>query len=410
MKILWVKAGGLAPLDTGGKIRSFHIASELAKTHEVTLFISCLEAASEDQRTLASVFHKVVIHSLKGGDGRGFGEALSYLGNFFSPLPHSISKYCRPEVAKHIREVLGTKSYDVILCDFLTPAPVIPFDLCIPVVLFTHNVEAMIWKRHRDVATSPIWRFVFKREYEKMKQTELHYLNKSTHVLTVSDADTAMFAVDIDRAKITTISTGVDIEYFQPMSPIGNEEPDSLVFTGSMDWMPNVDGITYFVEQILPMIRQQRPKVTLWVVGRKPERRVQALAEADPCIFVTGRVEDIRPYIAKGAVYVVPLRVGSGTRLKIFEAMAMGKAVVSTTIGAEGLPVTNGVDIVLADEPDRFASEVCRLLESAPERKRIGESARTLVEKKYSWGVVAKEVENVLRLHSLSQTSNQLQG
>ena len=393
------------PLDSGGKIRSFHIASELARMHEVTFFTFCGKDSSEDQRTLSSTFRKVVIHPLKVRAGRGIGEALDYMASFFAALPHSISKYCRPEVASHLREIIAAEAFDVIVCDFLSPAAAIPFECGVPVVIFTHNVEATIWKRHMDVANNPIWRFVFKREYEKMRAAELHYLQRSRHVLTVSDTDTAMFARDIDRVKITTIPTGVDIRFFQPMS---GEELNSLVFTGSMDWMPNVDGIVYFVEQILPLIRKQHPQATLWVVGRKPDRTIRAMGERDSLIKVTGRVEDIRPYIAKGAVYIVPLRVGSGTRLKIFEAMAMGKAVVSTTIGAEGLPVTNGVDVVLADEPDQFANEVCRLLESASERKRIGAAARTLVEEKYSWEVVANQVESVLRIQSLSNKSDQL--
>ena len=120
MKILWVKAGGLVPLDSGGKIRSFHIASELAKTHDVTLFIFCGEDSSEAQRTLTSTFRDVVIHPLKIRAGRGLSEAAGYLTGFFSRLPYSISKYCRPQVANHLREIIATKAYDVILCDFLT--------------------------------------------------------------------------------------------------------------------------------------------------------------------------------------------------------------------------------------------------------------------------------------------------
>jgi sugar transferase (PEP-CTERM/EpsH1 system associated) len=393
MKVIWVKAGGLVPLDAGGKIRSFHIARELAKVHEVTLFTFYVEEANDEHPTLKSVFHQVVTHPLKVSTGRGFGETLSYLSTFFSPLPYSLSKYCRPEVAGHLREILAAERYDVIVCDFLQAAGVVPFDLGIPVILFTHNVEATIWQRHWEVATNLAWKLVCKREYEKMRAVELNYLRRSTQVLTVSDTDTMLFAKDISPDKITTIPTGVDIDYFQP---IDGEEPDSVVFTGSMDWMPNEDGILYFVAEILPLIRQQRPEVQLWVVGRKPGKSIRALAESDPGIQVTGRVEDIRPYIAKGAVYVVPLRVGSGTRLKIFEAMAMGKAVISTTIGAEGLPVTHGADIVLADGSQQFADEVCCLLGSFEERKRIGDAARKLVEDKYSWAAVTKYVEKVL--------------
>ena len=397
MKIIWVKAGGLVPPDSGGKIRSFHIAKELAKNHEVTLFTFYVEEPNDEHHTLAPIFHKVVTHPLKVSTGRGIGEALGYLAHFFAPLPYSLSKYCRSEVVRHLREVFATEKYDIILCDFINAAGVVPFDRGIPVVIFTHNVEAMIWKRHWEVATNPIWRFVFKREYEKMRVAELDYLHRSQHVLTVSDTDTDFFGKDIDPAKITTIPTGVDIDYFQP---VNGEEPDSLVFTGSMDWMPNEDGILYFVEAILPLIRKQRPMVKLWIVGRRPGKKIKALAESDPDIEVAGWVEDIRPYIAKGSVYIVPLRVGSGTRLKIFEAMAMGKAVLSTTIGAEGLPVTSGADIVLADEPSRFADEVCRLLDSPEERKRIGDAARRLVEENYSWAAVARHVDSVLCLLS----------
>jgi len=407
MKIIWVKAGGLVPLDSGGKIRSFHIAKALAKVHEVTLFTFYPEDRDDQHHTLVPVFHKVVTHPLKVSSGRGFGEAISYLTNFFAPLPYSITKYCRPEVARHLREVLAAEKYDVILCDFLTPAAVIPFDAGIPVVIFTHNVEATIWRRQWHVAANPAWKFLFKREYEKMRAAELDYLGRSSHVLTVSDTDTAVFAKDVDPARITTIPTGVDIDNFRPM---GGGEANSLVFTGSMDWMPNEDGVLYFVREVLPLIRARRPNTALWVVGRRASGKTRALAESDPGIHVTGRVEDIRPHIARGSVYVVPLRVGSGTRLKIFEAMAMGKAVVSTTIGAEGLPVTNGSDIILADEPRLFADEVCRLLDSPAERRRIGNAARKLVEENFSWEAVAKHVDNVLRSQLHIQISNQPPG
>ena len=402
MNIVWVKAGGMVPLDSGGRLRSFHIARELAKAHKVTLFTFYVEEPNDEHNNLTSLFDKVITHPLKIRSGRGLGEALRYLATCLAPLPYSITKYCRPEVARHLRGVLGAEKYDVIVCDFLNAADVIPFDWGVPVVIFTHNVEAMIWKRHWEVAENLLWKFVYHREFNKMQAAELRFLRRSAHVLTVSDTDTNFFARDIDRAKITTIPTGVEIDYFRPM---GGEELDSLVFTGSMDWMPNEDAILYFVNDVLPLIRKRRPNTKLSVVGRKPGRKVKALAESDPGIKVTGRVEDVRPYIAKGSVYIVPLRVGSGTRLKIFEAMAMGKAVVSTTIGAEGLPVTTGSDIILADDPEHFANAVCGLLGSPEERKRLGDAARKLVEEKYGWAAVAKHVENVLGSQSRRQTS-----
>jgi polysaccharide biosynthesis protein PslH len=160
------------------------------------------------------------------------------------------------------------------------------------------------------------------------------------------------------------------------------------VFTGSMDWLPNEDGMLYFVRDILPRIRQAEPDATLSIVGRR-RRRPSSAWPSRPASRSPGRVDDVRPHVAAGAVYVVPLRIGGGTRLKIFEAMAMGKAVVSTTVGAEGLPVTDGRDIVLADEPARFAEAVVRLLRDTGARQRIGRGARLVVER-YDWSAVAR--------------------
>ena len=162
-----------------------------------------------------------------------------------------------------------------------------------------------------------------------------------------------------------------------------------------MDWLPNEDAMLFFCREILPRIRQAEPAVTLSIVGRAPTPAVRRLAETAG-IQVTGRVDDVRPYVARADVYVVPLRIGGGTRLKIFEAMAMGKAVVSTTIGAEGLPVTPGVDIVIADEPARFAQAVVDLVHDLPARRRLEQAARRLVVERYDWSQVAHQFEQAL--------------
>jgi glycosyltransferase involved in cell wall biosynthesis len=167
------------------------------------------------------------------------------------------------------------------------------------------------------------------------------------------------------------------------------------VFTGSMDWLPNEDGMQYFVQQILPRIREAEPDVTLSIIGRAPTPAVKRLAD-QAGIEVTGRVDDVRPHIAAGAIYIVPLRIGGGTRLKIFEAMAMGKAVVSTTIGAEGLPVTPGHDIVIADDPAEFARSVVDLIRDDAARRRIETAARQLVVERYDWSAVAQDFEHAL--------------
>jgi glycosyltransferase involved in cell wall biosynthesis len=261
-------------------------------------------------------------------------------------------------------------------------------------VLFTHNVEALIWKRHFQVAANPVWKAICWHEYRKMARAERTYLQKSDHVLAVSATDRDFFAHYVEPARITVIPTGVDLEYFSPV-PDGERE-DSIVFTGSMDWNANEDGVRYFVRDILPRIRSEVPGATFWVVGRNPSARLQALDSRETGVRITGTVDDIRPYLNQGSVYVVPLRVGSGTRLKIFEAMAAGKAIVSTTIGAEGLPVTHQENILLADDPGEFAGQVVSLLRDRQRRRTLGAASRRLVEERYSWKAAARHCEAIL--------------
>jgi sugar transferase (PEP-CTERM/EpsH1 system associated) len=394
MKILWIKAGGLVPLDTGGKIRSYQILRELSRRHDVTFFTSYAEHPNDIHGELDDIFARVICYPLRLPRSRSFGHLTHYARGFFSRHPHQLVRHRSTQATLGLRHLLEKEKFDVVVCDFLAAAGMIPWDFPIPKVLFTHNVETLIWKRQWAVARNPLWKAVCWREYCTTALAERRYLNLADHVLTVSDTDRDLFARTIKPAKITVIPTGVDSDFFRPAA--GEEQPNTLVFTGSMDYMPNEDGICYFVEQILPRVRFHLPNVALLVVGRRPSPRLLKLATMTPGVEVTGAVDDIRSYVQRGSVYVVPLRVGSGTRLKIFEAMAMGKAVISTSVGAEGLPVRSGLDILIADSPDEFANAVVRLLADRNLRRDLGRAARQLVVQKHSWASVAQHFESTL--------------
>jgi len=394
MKILWVKSGGLVPLDHGGKIRSYHLARELARRHDVTLFTFYPSTRDDKHNELKSVFSRVIGLPLSIPAQRSRHEYLAYFKNLFSGLPYSMVKYCQPQAAKELRELLEQETFDIIVCDFLLTAAVIPWDLPGLKVIFTHNIEARIWQRHFQLARNPLWKAASYREFRTMKRMEQDYLKSADYVLTVSEVDRHFFCSFLDPLKIAVIPTGVDINYFRP-KPDG-EQLNTLVFTGSMDWKANEDGIVYFADKILPHIRRQIPDVSLFVVGRRPSARIEQLAARDSALKITGTVDDVRPYVAKASVYVVPLLVGGGTRLKIFEAMAMGKAVVSTSIGAEGLSVTPEENILLADDPVDFARQVILLLSDAKRRNELAHAARQLVERNYSWSAVGEHFSSVL--------------
>jgi sugar transferase (PEP-CTERM/EpsH1 system associated) len=395
LKILWVKSGGLVPLDHGGKIRSYQVARVLAREHDVTLFTFYPPTLDDTHSELRSFFSRVICVPVATPKRNSAADYFSYLKNLVSNRPYSVSKYCQPHVASELRQHLMQESYDVILCDFLVTAGVIPWDLPGPKIFFTHNVEAQIWERQFHVARNPVWKAACYREYRMMDRMEHDYLRRADHVLVVSEVDRNAFASFVDPAKISVIPTGVDVDYFRPVPEM--EQPNTLVFTGSMDWMPNEDGIFYFVERILPLVRNEIPESVLWVVGRSPSPRLLRLAERVPGVKVTGTVADIRSFIAKASVYVVPLLVGGGTRLKIFEAMAMSKAVISTSIGAEGLPVVAGRNILLADDPHEFARQAVALLRNSARRNELGRAARLLVEQNHSWNSVGTYLFNALK-------------
>jgi sugar transferase (PEP-CTERM/EpsH1 system associated) len=395
MKILWVKAGGLVPPDTGGKIRSYNILRELARQHSVTFFSFYGAHEGDCHPDLKSVFDRVICVPLNLPAPKNLAEMFSYSFRLLSSQPYGITKFCRPAVRRTLHDLLKQETYDVIVCDFIFAAGIIPWNCPTPKVLFTHNVEATIWRRHYEIATNAIWKAISRREWKKMEAAERRYLRLADHVLTVSETDRDAFSSFLEPGKLTVISTGVDIDYFQPAHT--EEINNFIVFIGSMDWLPNEDAILYFAEAILPLIRQQCPETFLEVVGRNPSRKLQALAEREASVRLTGWVEDIRPYVARAAVCIVPLRIGGGTRLKIFEAMAMGKAVVSTSIGAEGLPVKAGENILLSDAPGDFADSTVLLLRDSARRKRLGAAARALVEEHYSWSKVAGNFARTLQ-------------
>jgi sugar transferase (PEP-CTERM/EpsH1 system associated) len=396
MKILWAKSGGILPLDSGGRIRSYYIATELARRHDVTMFTFYSSLATDPHESFREPFTALEYFPLDLSERASVGDMTAYALNSLTLRPYQMRKYCKPAVGRRLREMLRKERYDAIICDFLLTAPVVPWDGQIPTIMFTHNVEAAIWRRHFEVGRNPLWKLLAWREYKVWERAERHYTALADHVLTVSDDDRKAFMKFLPAGKVTTIPTGVDIDFFRPRADQAEDE-QAIVFTGAMDWLPNEDAIEYFAAEILPIIRRTMPNVTLWVVGRKPTRKVVSIGETVPGVRVTGAVDDIRPYVHRAAVYVVPLRIGGGTRIKIFEAMGMGMPVVSTTVGAEGLPVTHDEDVVLADSPEDFAAQTIRLLKERETRARIGRAARRLVESRYGWSAVTNVLDDVLK-------------
>jgi glycosyltransferase involved in cell wall biosynthesis len=388
-RVLWIKVGGLWPLNTGGRLRSFHIVSELSRTHRVSLLTTHgngddpegLVAGLPDCERITSFPHEIPKH----GSVR---FAAAVMGSWLSREPVDLWKCRVPALRREARRLIAAGTVDLCIADFLTAAPNAPLSSGVPIVLFAHNVEHVIWKRLSTVEIRPWRRLALEVEWRKMRRSEARACAQVSLTVAVSEVDRTLLTGNAPGAHVRAIPTGVDTVYFAPNG--GRETPAHLVFTGSMDWYPNEDAMLYFIDAVLPRIRRTVPDAILTVVGRRPSSRLRSIA-ADAGVRVTGTVDDVRPYMSEAAVYVVPLRVGGGTRLKIFEALAMGKAVVSTGVGAEGLPLVPGKHFVQADDPSAFASAVVSLLADANRRGALGSDGRRLVEERYSWPQVARE-------------------
>jgi sugar transferase (PEP-CTERM/EpsH1 system associated) len=399
MKILWLNAGLLLPLDKGGRLRTWHLMRHLARRHDMT-YVSFSDPdenpdCREGMREVASRLVTIPRTDPAKGTAAFYVDAARYV---IDPAPYAVAKYRSRQYRDAVSRLLNESTFDAVVCDFLPPIVNLPDRLPCPAILFTHNVEAEIWRRHAETATNAVSRFLLSQQWRRMLRFERDALSRFDLVLAVSDADRGTFRRLYPGAlkrPVHVVQTGVDTAFYAPRPDEGMARRAHLVFTGSMDWLPNEDGMLYFVRDILPRIRQVEPDATLSIVGRAPTPAVQRLADV-PGVEVTGRVDDVRPHIAAGSVYVVPLRIGGGTRLKIFEAMAMGKAVVSTTVGAEGLPVTHGQDVLIADEPARFAQAVVHMIRDVAARRRIASAARRLVVEKYDWSAAAADFERAL--------------
>jgi glycosyltransferase involved in cell wall biosynthesis len=391
MKILWVNPNFLHPTTKGGQIRTLEIVKRLHQRHEIHYAGFADPAQPEGPQRAGEYSTKAYSFRHSAAPKTSLRFAGQVAGGLFSRLPLAVSRWVSPELRDFVSAQMATGTFDRAVCDFLAPAP--HFADLRRVVLFQHNVETMIWRRHAETATSALRRAYFQMQAEKMFAYEKEVCRSAGAIIAVSgkDRDTMQELFGVDTVRDTP--TGVDIDFFAPQ-----ESPRSadLVFVGSMDWMPNIDGVRWFVSEILPLLRRTHPDCDLAVAGRSPGPQIEALGKADPRIRITGTVPDIRPWLWGAQVSVVPLRVGGGTRLKIYESMAAGVPVVSTTVGAEGLEYTDGETLLIADTPEQFATACARLLTDRELARRIATNARALVASRFSWDRVVSDFEELL--------------
>lgn len=392
LRLAFVSPVFLLPANTGGRIRTTNILRGLkGGAFDVTLIGPATEAEQRDgAAALADLCDRFVPWRPNRPRPRWM-RAVDLLG----ALPVNVAADRTRPALEAVAALLARERFDAVVFDFVHAAVLVPPGLQAATVCFTHNVEAEIFARHARTATNPLLRRMWAGQHAKMARFENAALQRFTTVVAVSERDAAFFREHYGIAQPMTIPTGVDLDFFawhEPPEPTP-ERPPTVVFIGSMDWAANIDGVRHFIEDVWPRVREKQPQARFKVVGRNPPAALLELGRATPGVEFTGFVDDVRPHVAQAQVSVIPLRVGGGTRIKAFEAMAMGCPVVSTAIGIEGLDVQDGEHFLLRDAAADQADAVLQLLGDGALRSAVSRRARDCVEQRFGHLVAARAFE-----------------
>lgn len=395
MNVLFLTIGLPYPMNSGADIRTFNLIRCISEKHSVVLL--SLFGSGHDNKAALSHLRKYckeikVLFTEEQVSKKTL--LLKSLLSIFTGKPLTIFKYYFPLAKIEIFKAISSKDINFIHCDHLHMAQYVEDVENIPKLLDEHNIEFFLIRRYVKEQKNLIKKaLAFFLQCLKLKRYEADVAKKFDHCVVVSGVDKRNLESIAPGVNATVISNGVDTDFYRPQNE--TLRPNSLIFTGAMDWFPNEDAILYFYDKIWPRLKSEVNGIRLYVVGRNPSDKVLNLSKKDKNIVVTGYVEDVRPYTARSTVYIVPLRIGGGSRLKILEAMAMGKAIVSTSVGAEGLEVDAGENILIADPPEEFAGRIISLLKDKSLRSRLGEAAREMVINKYSWEIIGARLNDV---------------
>jgi len=421
MRILFLTPQLSYPPHQGTTIRNYNLIANLASRHEIHLLSF---VRSQDEIDRATPLHQYC-HSIETVLTPRRYPLKRLLSLFLSPLPDMALRLPSAQFQTKLAAALRRVLFDVVQIegiemvypwmlevgnwklDYRTGRPMSNVkrqasNVKRPISIFDdHNAEYVLQRRafETDVRQPKRWiaalySFI---QWKKLSRYEAMVCRLADRVVAVSQADKSALQRLVPGLDVTIIPNGVDIEFYNDQPKFGHWDLDigicSLVFTGKMDFRPNVDAVVWFCQEVLPLVQREVPDVRFYVVGQSPHRRVLRLA-GDPAVTVTGYVDDVRPYIANACVYVIPLRIGGGTRLKVLEAMAMGKPIVSTSLGCEGFEgLVPGRELLVGDTPAEFAQRVIELLDDAPQRQRLGRAARRFVEERYDWRLIVPKLE-----------------
>jgi len=392
MNILFISTRNPYPPDGGHNIRTYNTLKCISKGNDIFL-LAYVESKGRLNIGSLKNFCKAVDFFIIPEDVKKWRLFVSLFFNLFSPLPFVAHKYYRREMREKIKQILTENEIDVVHLDMLPLARYFKDVKAYPTVLVDHNVESLRVLRWVKIDKNILIKVYMYLQYLKLLKFEKKACPKFDRCITVSDFDRKLLEAICPKGKFTTIPNGVDTDYFKSSNT--KLIPNSLVWVGGMRSFYNREAVNYFLDEILPLIQSEIPNVKVTFVGSSPPERLLETSKKNPKIKVSGFVEDIRPYVEEAVVYIAPIRSGSGTKLKVLNALSLSKAIVSTSVGAEGIDVTPNENILIADNPQDFAQKTIYLLRNSGIAEKMGKMGRKLIEKKYDWEIICRKMNRV---------------
>jgi polysaccharide biosynthesis protein PslH len=401
LNILYVSQMPASPPRFGAQARMHGLMTQLAQRHDLTatMLVDDEFDVEECRRAMQAYCREVV--TVPNPYGReGLTKRLLQLRSLASTRSFERLRVTLPALKQSLDRVLRARRFDVVNLEFpylghydLRQAP--PSERLPSVVVDSHEIAYDLARQFAHVGGNPGRRLYAGANWRKLRREELHTYRDADGVYLCSAADERRLLKQVPGVRTAVIPNAADVEYYQPRPTDPPSDGRTVIYFGLLSTIPNIDGVVYFVQDIWPRIAEAHPEARCKIIGGRPPPSLLALA--GPRVELTGFVSDLRPHLAAAAAVVVPLRLGGGTRLKIVEAMAMERAIVSTTLGAEGIEAVAGRDILIEDEPAAFADAVCRLLTKPGLAELIGQSARRLVQERYGWSQSARALEDFYR-------------
>ncbi len=388
------------PPTSGKRIRTWELLRRLAGRHRLTYIAhrqADLDEAIAAQEAMAAlgVECRLVERSIPRQAGAGFYARLA--GNLLSPLPYSVAVHASGPLVRAVQEHAAARRVDLWHCEWTPYAQVLRRAFGAELarrrwLVMAHNVESVIWQRHAAAARQPLKRWYIRQQQVKYERFERWAYAAASLTVAVSGTDARRLRQQFAAPRVAVVENGVDLDAFQPQRDV-DRLPHQLLFLGSLDWRPNQDAVELLLRQIFPRVRAAVPHAQLLVVGRRPPESLRRRAAATPGVRLVPDVPDVRPFLASCGLLVVPLRIAGGTRLKILEALACETPIVSTRIGAEGLDLVPGRDLLIADSVEEMIAAILAAIRRPDEVQEMAARGRETIRRRHAWPLLADKLE-----------------